>query len=104
MQSFDRLVRMVQKGYERMAGSGAPSFAVQLPGADPAVFGRGDPAATVVVNDRRGATALARMDAMAVCEAYLAGALDVVGDIKPLLGLRSMFRDRHPLRSVMRFV
>jgi cyclopropane-fatty-acyl-phospholipid synthase len=104
MQSFDRLVRMVQKGYERMAGSGAPSFAVQLPGADPAVFGRGDPAATVVVNDRRGATALARMDAMAVCEAYLAGALDVVGDIKPLLALRSMFADRHPLRSVMRFV
>jgi len=104
MQSFDVLVRMVQRGYERIGGSGAPSFAVQLPGADPAVFGRGDPAATVVVNDRRGALALARMDAMAVCEAYLAGALDVVGDIKPLLGLRDMFRDRHPLRSALRFV
>ena len=64
MQSFDRLVRMVQRGYGRIAGSGAPAFAVQLPGADPTVFGRGDPAATVVVNDRRGVTALARMDAI----------------------------------------
>lgn len=104
MQGFDRLVRMVQKGYERIGGSGAPSFAVQLPGAAPTVFGRGDPEATVVVNDRRGAAALARMDAMAVCEAYLAGALDVVGDIRHLLALRSMFADRHPLHSVMRFV
>lgn len=104
MQSFDRLVRMVQRGYEGVGKHGAPSFALQLPGGDPAVFGRGDPAATVVVNDRRGAAALATMDALAVCEAYLNGALDVVGEIKPLLALRSMFSDRHPLRSVMRFV
>jgi cyclopropane-fatty-acyl-phospholipid synthase len=104
MVSFDRLVGMVQKGYERMAGQGAPPIALQMPGAQPAVFGRGEPAATLVVRDRRGAAALATMDAMAVCEAYLAGALDVVGEIKPLLALRSMFSDRHPVRSVMRFV
>jgi cyclopropane-fatty-acyl-phospholipid synthase len=104
MGSFDRVVRMVQGGYERMAERGAPSFALQLPGGEPARFGRGEPAATVVVNDRRGAAALATMDAMAVCEAYLAGKLDVVGEIKPLLALRSMFSDRHPLRSAMRFV
>ena len=104
MQSFDRLVRMVQRGYEGVGKHGAPSFALQLPGGEPAVFGRGEPAATVVVNDRRGAAALATMDALAVCEAYLSGALDVVGEIKPLLALRSMFNDRHPLRSVMRFV
>src|SRR5688500_17347764 len=104
MQSFDRLVRMVQRGYEGVGKHGAPSFALQLPGGDPAVFGRGDPAATVEVNDRRGAAALATMDALAVCAAYLNGALDVVGEIKPLLALRSMFNDRHPLRSVMRFV
>ena len=60
MQSFERLVRMVQRGYERIAGSGAPSFAVQLPGADPAVFGRGDPAATVVCEAFAGKLPLAR--------------------------------------------
>ena len=104
MHSFDRLVRVVQKAYEKAGGGGAPAFALQAPGASPAVFGRGEPAATLVVNDRRGAAALATMDAMAVCEAYLAGALDVVGDIKPLLALRDMFADRHPLLRVMRFV
>lgn len=103
-RSFDRVVRMVQKGYERAAGAQAPSFALQLGGRDPAVFGRGEPAATVVVNDRRGAAALATMDALAVCEAYLAGALDVIGDIKPLLALRDMFADRHPVLWLMRFV
>lgn len=104
MRSFDRLVRVVQKAYEGLGGSGAPSFALRAPGAAPAVFGRGEPAATLVVNDRRGAAALATMDAMAVCEAYLAGALDVVGEIKPLLALRDMFADRHPVLRVMRFV
>ena len=104
MESFDRLVRMVQKGYGRLGSSGAPSFAVQMPGTDPAVFGRGEPEATLVVNDRRGAAALATMDALAVCEAYLAGALDVVGEVKPLLALRSMFNDRHPVRWAMRFI
>jgi cyclopropane-fatty-acyl-phospholipid synthase len=104
MRSFDRLVRVVQKAYEGVGGSGAPAFALRAPGADPAVFGRGEPAATLVVNDRRGAAALATMDAMAVCEAYLAGALDVVGEIKPLLALRGMFADRHPLLRLMRFV
>src|SRR5688500_80865 len=104
MQSFDRVVRMVQRGYEAVGSHGAPSFALRLQGGDPAVFGRGDPAATVVVNDRRGAAALATREALAVCEAYLNGALDVVGEIKPLLALRHMFSDRHPLRSVMRFV
>jgi cyclopropane-fatty-acyl-phospholipid synthase len=103
--SLDRIVRMVQKGYERAAGNqAAPVFALQLSGRDRAVFGRGEPAATVVVNDRRGAAALATMDAMAVCEAYLAGALDVIGDIKPLLALRNMFADRHPVLSLLRFV
>ena len=104
MDSFDRVVRMVQKGYERLAASGAPTFALQLPGSAPAVFGHGEPAATLVVNDRRGAAALATMDALAIGEAYLAGALDVAGDIKQLLSLRGMFRDRHPLRSALRFV
>lgn len=104
MRSFDRLVRVVQRAYENAGGHGAPSFALQARGTAPAVFGRGEPAATLVVNDRRGAAALATMDAMAVCEAYLAGALDVVGEIKPLLALRGMFRDRHPLLRAMRFV
>jgi cyclopropane-fatty-acyl-phospholipid synthase len=104
MRSFDRLVRVVQRAYENVGHVGAPSFTLQAPGVAPAVFGRGEPAATLVVNDRRGAAALATMDALAVCEAYLAGALDVVGEIKPLLALRDMFRDRHPLMRVMRFV
>ena len=30
--------------------------------------------------------------------------LDVVGEIKPLLALRGMFRDQHPLLRLMRFV
>lgn len=104
MASFDQVVRVVQQAYESVAGSGAPAFALRAPGADPAVFGRGEPAATLVVNDRRGAAALATLDAMAVCEAYLVGALDVVGEIKPLLALRGMFADRHPVLRLMRFV
>ncbi|HEX6042552.1 class I SAM-dependent methyltransferase [Longimicrobium sp.] len=104
MSTFDQLVQVVRRAYARVADVEAPAFALRAPGAEPAVFGRGEPTATLVVNDRRGAAALATLDAMAVCEAYLAGALDVVGEIKPLLALRGMFADRHPVLRLMRFV
>jgi cyclopropane-fatty-acyl-phospholipid synthase len=79
------------------------AFAVCFRDGPTAVIGTGEPAATLIVNDRRGLNALRAMDALLVGEAYLAGSLDVAGDISRLLALRDMFPDRHPFRYLARF-
>jgi cyclopropane-fatty-acyl-phospholipid synthase len=58
----------------------------------------------VVVNGRRGLSALASMDATGLAEAYREGALDVEGDLQRLLALRPIFTDLHPLTWAWRFI
>jgi cyclopropane-fatty-acyl-phospholipid synthase len=101
---FDRLVRLIEKRAASLLPASGGGFALRLPGGPPAVFGQGDPAVTLVVNDRRGLAALSTLDATAVGEAYLRGLLDVEGDLARLLAMRDLFTDRHPLRFLRRFV
>ncbi|HEX5724101.1 MAG TPA: class I SAM-dependent methyltransferase [Longimicrobiaceae bacterium] len=103
---FNRLVRAIEKRYGELFGGGgaAPAFALQLAGGPTAVFGRGEPEVTVVANDPSGVAALSTLDLRRVGEAYLAGSLDVLGDIRRVLAARDLFRDRHPLLFLYRFV
>lgn len=63
-----------------------------------------EPPATLVVNDPHGIAALNPLDIPRIDEAYLAGSRDVIGDLSPLLALRDLFTDRHPLCFLDRFV
>ena len=101
---FERVVDSLQKRYATIFPDGTHGFAVRLPGGKSALVGRGDPAATLVCNDAQAVSALASLDVARVGEAYLAGSLDVMGDLSRLLALRKIFRDRHPLLYLMRFV
>jgi len=51
-------------------------------------FGQGEPAVDILVRDRQGLAALGRLDELGICEAYMAGSLDVVGDMLRFVGLR----------------
>ena len=105
-KSFQRLVSVLQRHYESFLGgqgAGVP-FALRLSGGPEHAFGRGDPAFTLVVRDRGAVAALASLDSMAVGEAYLAGSLDVEGDLLQILSLREMFRDAHPLMYAWKFL
>lgn len=104
-ESFDRLIRLWGSRMEEFAaGEGAGGLALRLREGEPVVFGGQRPAATLVVNDPQGMAALSTLDTGAVAEAYLAGAIDVEGDLLTLLSMRGLFSDRHPLRFVYRFV
>ena len=59
---------------------------------------------TITVANDRGAHALASLDELRIGEAYLCGALDVEGDFLSCLDLRQIFRNRHPVRSLLRFL
>ena len=101
---FNRLVHALEKRYASVFGDSGTTFALQLSGRPATVLGRGEPAATLVVNDRNGIAALSTLDILRIGEAYLAGSLDVIGDLSRLLALRDLFTDRHPLRFLYRFV
>lgn len=81
------------------------TLGIRGPDGTLAVLGEGPVEATLVVRDRAGARALQRMDSLAAGEAYLRGSLDVEGDFARILSLRGVvFRNRHPVLSLMRFV
>ncbi|WP_459873450.1 class I SAM-dependent methyltransferase [Endothiovibrio diazotrophicus] len=65
-------------------------------------FGEGEPAVEIVVQDRRGLSALGRLDELGICEAYMSGSLDVVGDMLRFVSLRGALSDRHPLDALWR--
>ena len=65
-------------------------------------FGEGEPAVDIMVRDRNGLAALGRLDELSICEAYMAGSLDVVGDMLQFVGLRGALRDSHPLDYLWR--
>jgi cyclopropane-fatty-acyl-phospholipid synthase len=101
---FERVVEAVEARYASvLPASQRIPFAVRLAGGPTATFGHGAPAATLVLNDRRGVAALGTFDAMRIGEAYLSGAIDVLGDLSQLLALRDLFHDRHPLLFLARF-
>lgn len=77
-------------------------FEIRLWGDRSYRFGKGEPAVKVVVKDHDGLVALSRFDELKICEAYMAGSLDVVGDVLEFVSLRGMLRDRHPLHALWR--
>jgi cyclopropane-fatty-acyl-phospholipid synthase len=102
---FHRLVSMLERRYEALFHAQEPvPFGLRLAGGPEHVFGRADPAFTLVVKSPNAVAALSTLDLMAIGEAYLQGALDVEGDFVRLMSLRRLFRDRHPLLWAWKFV
>jgi cyclopropane-fatty-acyl-phospholipid synthase len=101
---FQRLVNALEKRHAALFADSGTTVALQLPGHPATVLGRGEPAATLVVNDPHGIAALSTLDTLRIGEAYLTGSLDVIGDLSRLLALRDLFTDRHPLRFLYRFI
>ena len=104
----DRLSQWMARRVESVLASrlpaGVPGVGLRFAGNDVRALGSDDVAATIVVNSRRGLTALFSMDATRIAEAYRAGALDVEGSLQRLFPLRDAFSDRHPITSTWRFL
>lgn len=96
---FDRIFEPIQK---RIADQIKTPFEIRLWGGHSYRFGKGEPAVKVLVKDRDGLLALGRFDELRICEAYMAGSLDVGGDMLGFVSLRGMLRDRHPLHTLWR--
>ncbi|MTW22781.1 class I SAM-dependent methyltransferase [Allochromatium palmeri] len=91
----DRLARLIQK---RVFGDRVKiPLEVRLWGGRTYRFGAGEPAVKILVKDRKGLSALRRLDELRICEAYMNGSLDVLGDMLGFASLRPGLHDHHPL-------
>lgn len=96
---YDRIFRIIQK---RFIDQIKTPFEIRLWGNHSYVFGKGEPAVKVLVKDQQGLLALSKFDELKICEAYMAGSLDVVGDMLGFVSLRGALSDRHPLHMLWR--
>lgn len=96
---YDTILRVIQKQLDDRVKT---PFEIQLWGDRTYRFGRGEPTVKVLVKNPRGLKALVRMDELGICEAYMAGCLDVTGDMLGFVSLRDLLSDRHPLHALWR--
>lgn len=96
---YDRIFKLIQK---RLADQIKIPFEIRLWGDHSYRFGNGEPAVEVLVKDRDGLAALSGLDELKICEAYMAGSLDVVGDMLGFVSLRGMLSDHHRLHMIWR--
>lgn len=99
LSRYDRIFKMFQK---RLADQINIPFEIRLWEDRSYRFGKGEPAVKVLVKDYEGLAALSELDELKICEAYMAGSLDVVGDMLGFVGLRGMLSDKHPLHRLWR--
>jgi cyclopropane-fatty-acyl-phospholipid synthase len=96
---YDRIFRSIQR---RLADQKIPPIELHLWDQHSYHFGSGKPATRILVRDRDGLIALGRLDELKICEAYMAGSLDVVGDMLGFVSLRGLLSDTHPLHVLRR--
>jgi cyclopropane-fatty-acyl-phospholipid synthase len=96
---YDRMLQRIQRHFANRVKF---PFELRLWGDRVYRFGEGEPAVEILVHDRRGLTALSRLDELSICEAYMAGSLDVVGDMLRFVSLRGTLSDSHPLDYLWR--
>ena len=95
--SYEGMLRLIQK---RLSDRIRTPFEIRLWGDRTYRFGEGEPAVKILVKDRDGLAALRRLDEVGICEAYMSGSLDVVGDMLAFASLRGALSDRHPLQAL----
>jgi cyclopropane-fatty-acyl-phospholipid synthase len=104
-RTFNRIVRLIRRRYDSMFPHGhAVPFALRTTSGLSHTFGRGEPAFALVVTTTSGISALSPLDLSRIAEAYVRGALEVEGDLRRALVLRTAFPDRHPVAYLWRFL
>lgn len=97
-----RLVETLRRRYRaELSREGSPAlpFELRLPDRTRWRIGEeGEPAFTVTAVTEEGLRALDSFDELAIAEAYMAGDLDLDGDMLAVLKARPVLGDRHPLR------
>lgn len=104
-KKFSRLISLVEKQYSSIKpGTGYIPFALRIAGEKVHYFGDKEPSFTIVLNNEQAVSALSTLDQNKIAEAYLAGNIDLEGDIIRVLALRELFNDKRGIHFLWRFI
>ena len=87
----------------RLSGFSTP-FSIELPSGEKRKIGLGEEEFRVGLRNERALRALRTLDEGDIAEAYLAGDIDLEGDMLKPFALRASLDDRHPLVAAWRFI
>lgn len=80
------------------------SFDMVLPDGSVQPFGPAQASFSIIIRNKRGLRAIASIDEGRIGDAYVAGDIDVEGDLVQLFRLREQMKDVHPLAYAWRFL
>ena len=98
------LTRSMLGRFARQFDDSAISFEVILPDGSTQLFGKSAASFTVTLKNSRAIRALASLDEGRIGDAYLAGDLDIDGDMLAPFALRGEMKDFHLVTTVWRFL
>ena len=99
-----RFTRAMLGRFARQFDDSPISFHVILPDGSVQQFGNGAPSFEVTLKNNNGLRALASLDEGRIGDAYLAGDLDIEGDMLAPFALRGEMKDFHLVTTVWRFL
>ena len=98
------LTRSMLGRFARQFDDSSVSFLVTLPDGSEQAFGKDAPSFTVTLKNSRAIRALASLDEGRIGDAYLAGDLDIEGDMLAPFALRGEMKDFHLATTIWRFL
>jgi len=104
-KKFTRLAKLVEKQYQSVTGiTGKIPFALRTKDGPVHAFGGDEPAFSIILNNEQAVAALSTLDQNSIIDAYLAGHIDLEGDIMHVLAMRELFNDSRGMRFLWRFI
>ena len=104
-RKFKRLTSLFAKQYSNtIQTTGTIPFALALKNGTTHNYGGETPAFTLTVSNGQGIAALSTMDQNTIIEAYLAGDIELEGDLMKVLALRELFSDKKGFHFIWRFI
>ncbi|MCW3107596.1 MAG: Cyclopropane-fatty-acyl-phospholipid synthase, partial [Segetibacter sp.] len=105
LNKSERVISFINKAYNNHSSSASKiPFTIQLNGTSKQMIGNGSPAFNLVFKNKVALNALTSLDDTKILEAYMAGDIDVEGEMIKAFELRGMFKDFHPLQYLWCFV
>jgi cyclopropane-fatty-acyl-phospholipid synthase len=98
------LARFLNARFSRAFDKASVPFEIHLPDRSVHRFGRSAPSFRLVLKNGSALRAMASLDESRFADAYLAGDIDIEGDMLSPFELRASMGDLHPLASAWRFV
>jgi len=103
-ETIGRSTRYLLGRFARQFETSTVSFDVRLPDGSMQKFGPETPRFHLTLKNRNGMRAIASLDEGRIGDAYLAGDIDLEGDMLAPFKLRESMSDTHPITTIWRFL